>query len=277
MQKPILLADIRDYLATTDDFSFEMRVLRTLLIHGFDCRHGGHYEDPATKKSREFDIRAVRTSTVASNERTLRLAVECKNLRENFPLLVSCVKRNVGEDFHELLFGMGHVKEIEVADNSDLYQSYAPTVKSTTQVGRSYSDGSFSVGDGEVYEKWGQAVASAHDLVSEASDQISASAIPVFSTVVPVLVVPDGMLWSASYDRAGNLDGEPKLVDRATCFIGKRYPVHLGSPLQISHLEIVTFSGLTDLSGLLAGEALFPPKSLISGRNRLRASFPDLK
>lgn len=68
----ILEADLMEYLTRHSDFGFELRVLKALSTLGLRCEHGGVYEDPVTRKTREFDIRA--RSTVA--DRRVRVAVE---------------------------------------------------------------------------------------------------------------------------------------------------------------------------------------------------------
>lgn len=65
---PITKADLDEYLENYSDFSFEVRILNTLIDLGFSCEHRGSYTDPATKKLREFDIRA----TKELNKRFLR-------------------------------------------------------------------------------------------------------------------------------------------------------------------------------------------------------------
>jgi hypothetical protein len=57
----ILPEDLVEYLNSYSDFSFELAVLKMLRTSDIDCEHGGYYEDPITKKSREFDIRAIKT------------------------------------------------------------------------------------------------------------------------------------------------------------------------------------------------------------------------
>ena len=64
---PVTLKDLNEYLSeSTSDFSFELEVLKELRSHHLKCEHGGHYEDPVTKKSREFDIRALFESGTVS-------------------------------------------------------------------------------------------------------------------------------------------------------------------------------------------------------------------
>jgi len=75
-EAPIIDTDLIDYLSTESDFAFELHVLNTLIAHGFTCEHGGSYDDPVTKKPREFDIRATKTL----GHFHIRLAVECKNV-----------------------------------------------------------------------------------------------------------------------------------------------------------------------------------------------------
>jgi hypothetical protein len=88
-------ADLIEYLDSYAVFSFEVGVLKALTELEFSCDHAGSYTDRATRKDREFDIRA----TKEFGKCFLRLAVECKNLRENFPLLVSCLPRREEDPF----------------------------------------------------------------------------------------------------------------------------------------------------------------------------------
>lgn len=90
--------DIEEYLNSYSDFSFEVKVLKNFISLGFDCEHSGTYEDPITKKTREFDIRAWKIFNINENT-TFRLgiAVECKNIRKNFPLVVHCMPRTESE------------------------------------------------------------------------------------------------------------------------------------------------------------------------------------
>lgn len=67
------------------------------------------------------------------------------------------------------------------------------------------------------------------------------------SVVVPVLVVPDGMLWAAEYDDGGTRTVDPVQVERISYYIDKTHVV--GDKLTsisyaMSHLEIVTETGL---------------------------------
>ena len=79
---PIQKDDFIKFLNSHSDFSFELSVLKMMRQNGIECEHGGLYEDPVTGKSREFDIRAVHTIA----DYRVRLAIECKNIRENFPV-----------------------------------------------------------------------------------------------------------------------------------------------------------------------------------------------
>lgn len=70
-QTPISGADLIEFLNNQSDFSFEIQTLRSLNDRGFLCQHGGTFDDPTTKKPREFDIRATKSS--ASNSSALQL------------------------------------------------------------------------------------------------------------------------------------------------------------------------------------------------------------
>jgi hypothetical protein len=154
-------------------------VLRDLVDRGFVCEHGGTYDDPATGKPREFDIRA----TKRFGKRFVRLAVECKNLGDHFPLLVSCLPRRRDEAFQELIYSFnpenspsdppGDTVMFGITPSSRLvrlppshsrYRPQEPVGKSCNQVGRS-SNGDITGGDSGIYQKWAQALSSAEDLV----------------------------------------------------------------------------------------------------------------
>jgi hypothetical protein len=268
---PITESALSDYLSTGDDFGFEMVVLHNCLEKGFNAEHGGTYRDPITNKDRQFDIRLRHPKGLA----VLKLAVECKNLGRNFPLLVSRVPRRAEESFHEIMrsrhTSLGSL--IQGATNSDpadsLYACGQLVGKSTTQVG--YTEkGDLTTGDSDVYEKWSQAVASSHDLVWEGPWQPSRSGNAAFSVVLPVLVVADGTLWTADYTADGQLIGKPQPCDECEFFLGKQVPPSLHpQPIsyRISHLHLLT---RTRFGGFLARIAsnpkywdmIFPPPLL---------------
>jgi hypothetical protein len=84
---PITAQDLTDFVNADSDFDFETRVLKHLREDGFTCSHSGTYRDPVMDKIRQYDIRAQKDR----GGLTLALAVECKNLRPNNPLLLSAV------------------------------------------------------------------------------------------------------------------------------------------------------------------------------------------
>lgn len=100
---PIGEDDLTKYLDEYSDFAFELKTLEKLNAHGFNCEHSGTYDDPITKVPREFDLRATRTI----DRFRVRLAVECKNLKADFPLLILCVPRRPEEAFHEFVHSFG--------------------------------------------------------------------------------------------------------------------------------------------------------------------------
>jgi len=255
-------ADLTEYLDRQSDFAFELAVLRLLDGHGFDCEHGGSYDDPVTQIPREFDLRSTRTI----GEFHFRLAVECKNIGPNFPLLISCLPRRPEESYHEVIhsfepYSSGlyvapaitqqHAKAIRWSGTHSIYAPGERVGKSSAQVGRQ-KDGSIYSGDNsDVYKKWAQALSSAQDLVDRANDERN-----FFSVVFPVLVVPDGTLWIADFDSDGSRLEKPRKADRCSYYIGRSY--FAGNKLsgfnyQISHLEFVTYTGLERMiSGLFS-------------------------
>ncbi len=255
---PIVQPDLLEYLNSYSDFSFELAVLKMLRERGVECEHGGHYEDPITNKSREFDIRARKTI----NRYRIRMAIECKNIRENFPILISCVPRHEQESYHQIAvvsepesdsmmassIHRSRARTLSIRDQYSLYKALDPVGKSTVQVGRG-TDSAISANDSELYEKWGQCLSSVKELVDSVywdgggKDQEKA----YLSAVFPFVVVPNGRLWTVSYDEDGNRISDPTLSDRCSCFIDKDYA--MGTQLAkarmwLSHVEIVTYDGM---------------------------------
>ena len=99
LDKAIEKADIVEYIKSCDDFDLELFVYRTARSKGLTASHGGTYEDPITKKIRQFDVRV--SAQIAEYEITL--AIECKNLSMSCPLLVSRIPRSDDESFHEVM------------------------------------------------------------------------------------------------------------------------------------------------------------------------------
>lgn len=273
---PITERELGEYLNTTSDFAFEIRTQKLLVAQGFKCEHGGSYEDPNSNKTRQFDLRASQTV----GQFRIRLAVECKNLRTSFPLLVSCVPRRDEESFHEVILSCDmwpstqsgwtipaleeKARSIRLDGKHSIYPREKPVGKSCTQVGRR-EDGKIQSNDKEVYEKWGQAISSAHELAVRACNDGEKHRSKFLCVVLPVLVVPDGTLWTASFDSDGNRSSNPQESSRCSYFLGKTHDVRSGLGFvsyTMSHLEFVTASGLLTMIDVLFGQegikGLFP-------------------
>ena len=244
--------DLNEFVRTNSDFAFEMRVLTQLRADGFDCSHSGTYRDPVTDKIRQFDIRA----TIRRGDSALGLAVECKNLRSNNPLLLSSVPRTASEAFHEFLEHQpqvgGPISHRLTGENS-FYRPGLMVGKNTDQVGRNLS-GRLDSNDEATFEKLNQAVNSCHDFVRSLSEKAS----PRRKAVVPLLVVPSGLLWQVEYSPDGVIATKPHQVKRATLFLDHAWPVPgvYGSTIsyRLSHVEFVTFEALPGI-----GESYFGP------------------
>ncbi len=255
--------DLLENLNDCSDFSFELEVLKVLVDAGFECQHGGSYSDPVTKKNRQFDIRA----TKRFDKRFLRLAVECKNLREHFPLLVTCVPRIPEESFHEVCVSVNPKKVqlepcpdpyfpamlprsrgVRLTGEHTIYRSGEPVGKSCDQIGRS-PNGEIIASDSDVYEKWSQALGSADDLTLFAcADGENRTSTLAISLVFALLVVPNGRLWTTEYDATGKRTQDPQQVGHCSYFVNQSFR-HRGAfsddVLNVSHLDFVTVAGLT--------------------------------
>ena len=238
---PISGADLSEFVGTVSDFGFEMKVLAELRRAGLTCSHSGSYRDPVTGKIRQFDIRAV----VDRGGSTLALAVECKNLSTNNPLLLSAVPRTPNEAFHDLIVyrSMANPPFVTktVRGDQSAYKPGAMVGKQTDQVGR---DAAGLVGnDTLTFEKLNQAVNSCRDLIEAMLDPIRPAPN---RAVIPVLVVPTGRLWQVDYDSNGEITTAPRQVPRAAYFLDHTWvdPIRY----RLSHIEVITFEALPGIA-----------------------------
>lgn len=244
--EPVTLSDVETFLKTASDFAFEMDVLSELERAGFSCRHGGTYIDPITTKARQFDIRAHRSAGRAH----LDLAVECKNLRPFAPLLVHRVPRRTEEAFHTIIryeplpgsnvpFATDlKCERVEAA----LFQAGQPSGKRVDQLTRHTPGAEVQASDRDTFDKISQAISSARELTV----QIARSQSRGEHLVLPLLVVPDGRLWSADYGSDGSSLGQPVQSDHVDFFIDQTWEMDFPK-FTLSHTIVATKTGLPAL------------------------------
>ena len=271
---PIGVADIEEFLRDYDDFALELDIFQHALQLNTFAEHGGTYLDPVSGRHRQFDLRI----RIDAPDRSLHLAVECKNIGKNNPLLVSRIPREHEEAFHNVLHSYTHrapgsapgvprdqAEVLPVSDLSGLYPVGRPVGKSTAQVGRTIQ-GELTSADSESYEKWSQALSSANDLVSRAfrgCDLIQTRSCQ--SVVLPVLVLGDGTLWTADYSSSGSLSGPPTQAEEAELFVGRAYSAGLNTEYKISHLHIYTRSRFREILTDLVNSDAFLRKAFPHG------------
>lgn len=216
---PITEQDMNDFIATSSDFGFEMEVLQWFRTAAFKCQHSATYRDPITGKLRQFDIRVEYTSP--SGTHTLAFAVECKNLRPNFPLLISTVPRTPPEAFYNAIVftpGTPHSYAVEKRTGRSVYVLDKPVGKATDQVGRSDTKPNDLISnDEQTFDKMSQAINSCQGLVERFSREVPSS--NVRTVIVPMLVVPAGTLWQVDYDHTGQLIHAPRQVRQSSLFL----------------------------------------------------------
>jgi hypothetical protein len=256
-KEPVGASDLEKFVSERSDFAFEMQVLRILRDAQFTCSHSGTYRDPVTEKIRQFDIRAVRVT----GRMRLALAVECKNLQDNSPLLLSAVPRSASESFHHVLltplYGSRPATREMTADDA-YYKAGQMVGKRTDQVGRD-TTGRLVSDDQATFDKMNQAVNSCRDFVQKFGNEAS----PLMTVIVPVLVLPPNRLWQVEYDTDGHLKQNPAPQSRGTLFLdhswsaGSERLVHL--KYRISHLECLTSDGLKSwIASCFLYDGLFP-------------------
>lgn len=237
--------ELRDFVAANDSFGFEMKVCALLNQSvARDLQHGATYSDPVTGINRQFDFRF----TIRAERRCLLFALECKNINAELPVIVCGGKRPKREAFLEIIvsqtMGSGPRSQIRRVSNTSIYPQDGFVGKSVLKPER---DGSGKIkmrsNDGEIHDRWAQAIASSHDLILAASKTGSGAC----SCIVPSVVVPDGSLWKVEYDENGDVRSDPMPIDDCAFFVGHRYqiePAERHEPVVLSHLHFFTLSGL---------------------------------
>ncbi|MGF6292508.1 hypothetical protein QFZ98_004369 [Paraburkholderia youngii] len=245
---PIEASDISEYLNTRDDFALELRSLQKAYEAGFSASHGGTYDDPVTGKSRQYDLRA----SISKSNDVIRLAIECKSLQKNFPLVISRIPRTQNESFFERLDGrpnyLPQALQIPRVRETSLYPVGEGVGKSTVQIGRLPAPGNgWSASDAETHDKWSQAIASAYDMARSIAKQLSAQVkTHLKNAILPVLVVSNETLWVVDYDATGGVSVGPQRVHETQLYVGRGNKLN-GHDFAISHLHICTEEGLRQL------------------------------
>lgn len=258
--------EIKTLAQSEDDFRHELLIGKTMRTFGSNglvqIQHGGAYNDPLTGKPRQFDFRAL----IRRGACEAQLAVEGKRINPAAPIVVCGVARSNDEAFHELIVSIsranayGTYAKIE-QHKGDLYHAGAFVGKSVFRAKN--TGGSLKKeGDGEIFERYAQALSSSVELASRAcatANQRGISPYEVWSAVLPIVVVPDGTLWCVKYDADGNFDGQP--VQRDSCEIFTANTILTGCHDQLavefrfSHVHIQTLKGFSDfLNNLVNGD-----------------------
>ena len=240
-------------------------------VKAFKYSHGGTYTDPVTNKPRQYDFRAAYEE---ENRRTI-LAIECKNLGNESPIVICGVDRQLSEAYHDFIDSrMGRFVErgkTSVGASSTTYRasgdlSFYPAGKF---VGKSLlrmkKDKRLTcVPDSDVYDRWSQALASSYeltDLSCTAGHKLGKQHF--YSVILPVVVVPDGTLWQAAYDDQGNLSFDPCQKDGVEFYVDRlirvsAYPEKDGVVAHnfcFSHIHFLTLTGFKSfLSKLIINE-----------------------
>lgn len=259
--------DVERFVKENSDFSFEIEVLRELHKLGYKCKHASTYDDPLSGKPREYDIRATKSWKISDKyQANVALAVECKNISANFPILVHCLPRNKSEAFVDVILhtkrehepgplSLPHLEKnsvrIRLKGESGPYGISDPVGKSFDQFGKKQgTKNQFYISDAVIFEKLTQSVNSAYDLLVDAHENWGDEDTTNLSVVIPVLVVPDERIWAVCYSWEGNVVEGPYIEGRIPYLIEKNWKVgNLGAEMPVafnlSHLEIVDKSRLT--------------------------------
>jgi len=253
---PITPSDVRKVVTDEDDFGHEMRVGALLQITpAIEFEHGGTYKDEVTGKPRQFDFRcSLRKETAL-----LSLAVECKNLSVEAPLVMSGTWRRKKEAFHDLIesrtgrFEMGSTITVGLSSITRRSQSEDSFYPPKKFVGKSLlriktsKNVPVAVPDADIYDRWAQALASAIDLARGACDLSKKfQRAHVFCAVLPIVVVANGALWTVTYDEKGDILGDPTTVSNCELYVGRSITLGqkpIAHRFSFTHVHFFTLDG----------------------------------
>jgi hypothetical protein len=246
----ITAVEIKKVVLDEDDFGHEMRVGKMLDTLNYAIRgvrickpiHGETYEDPKTQKTRQFDYRCKIVAGY-DERRIISLAVECKNLNPDLPLVVCGRPRTERESYHVVISSNdGNPKALKISDRSSIYEPHAFVGKSILRL-KMKERKLCSDGDSEIYDRWSQALASSHELALEAArNPLNPKS---YTFIMPMVVVPDDSLWTASYNDNGELADDPKSVKH--CEFHVAHKIDAGLPYVVTHIHFLTLEGLKSL------------------------------
>lgn len=238
---PLQQTDLAEFLAQESDFGFEMETLATLRSIGLSAEHAAVYADPITGRLRAYDIRA----RWHGEGRSLRLAIECKHLRPNAPLLIHATPRLQTEAYHTVVVRKRTGLLFQTPRPSASVYAPGESVGRHTDQPSKEEGGDFRSSDAGTFDKWLQAVNGCRDLIKELLE--APTLVSEASVVIPVLVVPKETLWQVDYEESGSIRTQVRQVERSTLILRHVWSVPWGlGPLNydVSHLEIVTLPAL---------------------------------
>ena len=271
----ISASDIQKIVDTEDDFGHEMRVGAAIrAIPSFDTQHSGTYTDRVTGKPRQFDYRCSLTKETNAFEiqipangctgtetgapvhtaRRLVLAVECKNLKPSFPLIICGTDREKGEAFQDLIVSIGRSATLprrgagtpgpgsvicRAACEQSFYSASGFVGKSLLRLKPESNKSAVAVAgpDSDIYERWAQAISSAVEM-ADASQKCARAEQLVWSAVFPVVVLSDNSLWKVAYDGEGKAS-KVEQVDQCEYYVGYGVPSIPGT-FMFSHIHFFT-------------------------------------
>jgi hypothetical protein len=102
-------------------------------------------------------------------------------------------------------------------------------------------------GESEIYDKWSQALASSHDIAKGSMYGQVYTKLSRYSWgfIMPLVVLPDGALWRATYNQDGTLVRNPLQVNQCEFYV--EHKLLNGLNFIQTHIHFVTLKGLSDL------------------------------
>jgi hypothetical protein len=247
-------AAFTSFLNDRADLELEFDIFKHALTLTDEVYHGGTYIDSATSKPRQFDLRV----TLRNRERSIWFSIEAKSYKAEKPLLVLGIKRTARESYHDLIYTVdpkrigrpwGAVAITIPSSNLFPERSFVGKWIQQVKYDGSQITGRESDDTESIYSRWSQAVSSGTAFAHFAArEKPPAADKHLVSYVQPILVVPDGVLWTSEFDFVAKKFSAAVKTDETNMFLGSE--VHMGErPLRFSHLRIFTLAKLKSYLG----------------------------
>jgi len=112
--------------------------------------------------------------------------------------------------------------------------------------------------DSDIYDKWAQSISSAEELAMAGDTYAQDTGVAIcLVAILPVVVIPDNLLWVAAYEDNGSISSDPSKKEHCELFVGRELGIgKIQTPcfhrFVFSHVHFFTLSGFRSFLSSMA-------------------------